>query len=92
MAMSKNDALIEVLAERLVKIRLPRILDIKEKVSKGGQLNELDIEFFKQVFSDIRQNQSLINGDKELQELVARAIHLDKEITDMALANEKAAK
>ncbi|MFK5984522.1 MAG: hypothetical protein QM479_03705 [Pseudomonadota bacterium] len=87
--MTKNEALIDVLIERFVKLRLPRILDIKEKLSQGESLNSMDIGFFKEIFSDIKQNYHLIEGNKELQELMARAIHLDKEITEMALINER---
>jgi hypothetical protein len=89
MSDKKIEGLITVLAERFTKIRLPRILDIKEKVDKGEILNDSDIEFFEEVFADIRKNEPIIEGNKELEGLVAKAIHLNKEITDMALENEK---
>jgi hypothetical protein len=91
MSVEKKEALVTVLAERFTTIRLPRILDIKEKVEKGGTLNDSDVEFFEEVFADTRKNKSIIEGDKELEGLVAKAIHLNKEIMDLALENEKKA-
>ena len=89
MAMSKNEALIEVLLDRFINIRFPRIKDIKEKVEQGETLSTIDIEFFKEVFSDIKDNKHLVDGNKELQDMVAKIINYDKEIIDMALANEQ---
>ncbi len=34
MTMTKNEALVQVVLERFINIRLPHILDIKEKVNK----------------------------------------------------------
>jgi len=89
MTLSKNELIIEVLLDRFTTLRLPRTLDIKEKVTKGGTLNGADIEFFEEVFRDIKDNQHLVEGNEELQTIIAKFIHLNKEITDIALANEK---
>ena len=91
MAMSKNEALIQVLLDRFINIRFPRIKDIKEKVEQGETLSTLDIEFFKEVFSDIADNKHLVEGNKELEDMVAKIINYDKEVMDMALANEQKA-
>ncbi len=89
MAMSKNEALIEVILERFLKIRFPRAKDIKEKIDQGETLNDMDVDFFKEVFHDIKQNQHLVDKNDELQVIVAKFIHYNKEITDQALVNEK---
>jgi len=49
---SKKAALIQVLVERLEKIRLPIALELKEKVDRGEVLNDLDIGFLEEVLSD----------------------------------------
>jgi cell shape-determining protein MreC len=90
--MTKNDALIQVVLERFVNRRLPRILDIKKKVKKGELLNEMDISFFNKVMKDNRDNQHLIKDNEDLKNMLAKAIHLYKEITEMALENEKKSK
>ena len=89
MAMSKDEALIEVILERFNNIRFPRARDIKEKIEKGETLNEFDIEFFKEVFDDIKNNLHLVEADEELQSLVAKFIQFNEEITEKALENEK---
>ena len=89
MTMTKNDALVQVILERLINRRLPRILDIKEKVKKGELLNEMDVRFCSKVMNDIRDNQHLIKDDEELKQVFARVMHLYKEITDIALENER---
>ena len=88
MSLSKEEALIVVILERFTKIRVPKVLAIKEKVEKGETLSDMDIEFFEEVFADIRSNQHLVDGNEELQTLAAKFIHINKEITDKALANE----
>ncbi len=89
MTITKNEALIQVILDRLINKRLPRILDIKEKVKKGELLNEMDIHFLSTVMKDNRDNQYLIKDDEMLKKVFARAMHLYKEITDIALENEK---
>ena len=88
---SKDAGMIQVLADRLEKQRLPRALDIKEKVDKGGVLDKFDIEFLEQVFEDANTIKPLLARHPEWQELAARMVHLYKEITETALKNEGSA-
>ena len=87
---SKDAGLIQVLAERLEKQRLPRILDLIEMVERGETLNEFEIQFLEDVFNDTQGVHSLIDRHPEWQDLIAKLFHLYKEITDKALENEKA--
>ncbi len=87
--MSNKDAMIEVVVERFVKLRLPRALDIKKNLERGEVLCDMDIQFLEEMMRDISHNQHLAEGNQELQNLVARAIHLNKQITEMALANQQ---
>ncbi len=84
--------LIQVLAERMETQRLPRALDLKEKVDLGETLNEFDIQFLEEVFNDAQEIRPLIDRHPEWQDLAAKLIHLYKEITEKALENEKADK
>ena len=89
---SKDAGVIQVLAERLEKQRLPMALDLKEKVDRGETLNEFDIQFLEQVFKDADKIRPLVDNHPEWQDLAAKLIHLYKEITDKALENEKKVK
>jgi hypothetical protein len=85
---SKEAALIQVLAERLEKIRLPVALELKEKVDRGEVLNDLDINFLEEVFNDAGKIKPLIDKHPEWQELAERMVILYNDITTKALENE----
>ena len=86
---NKDKAMIEVLLERMEKHRLPRLIDIKEKVSQNQKLDDYDIEFMDEVLSDTRDNQHFVqNGDDDIKALYMKVVSLYKEITEKALENE----
>jgi hypothetical protein len=86
-----DDGLIYVLMERFEKIRLPRALSLKEKVDGGGTLDDYDVAFLEEVFSDSNKIKPLLDRHPEYQELAARIVGLYKDITEKALENEKSA-
>ncbi len=88
----KEAGIIQALAERLEKQRLPMALELKEKVDQGGLLNEADIAFLEEVFAGSAQLKPMLDTHPEWQELAARMIGLYGEITAKALENEQAAK
>ena len=85
---SKDAALIQVLVERLEKIRLQVALELQEKVDRGEVLNDLDIEFLEEVLGDVGQIKPLIDRHPEWQDLTARMASLYSDITTKALENE----
>ncbi|MGB5715819.1 MAG: hypothetical protein WBN81_01865 [Gammaproteobacteria bacterium] len=90
MTESSNDAaLIQVLVERLEKIRLPIALELKEKVDRGEVLNDREIEYLEEVLGDVNQVKPLLDRHPEWQELAARMTTLYSEITTKALENER---
>lgn len=84
-------ALIVTLLDRMRTQRLPRALDIKAKVDAGGKLDDFDLEFLGQVFTDANAMQPLWDRHPELNQIAGDLIHLYHEITERALANETAA-
>lgn len=90
--LSKHDpGRIQVLVERLNTQRLPQALDLKDKVDAGATLSDYDLRFLEDVFADAQKLRPLIERHPEYQELVARVIHLYKDILDKATENENRA-
>ena len=88
---SKETGVIVTLVERFETQRLPRALAIKENVDRGERLSDADLAFLREVLEDAQYINPLVQKHPEWQPLVARAMHLYKEITEKALANEEAA-
>ena len=88
---SKDAGVIQVLAERLEKQRLPRALAIKEKVEAGEVLGDEDIAFLEEVFTDAKEIGPLLDKHPEWQDLASRVLGLYEQITAKALENEERA-
>jgi len=86
---SKDAGVIQVLAKRMESQRLPAILAIKEKVDQGEILSDYNIRFLEQVLQDARSLKPLVERHPEWQPLVAKIVHLYKQVTELALENEK---
>ena len=86
---SKDAGTIQALLERLNTQRLPRALELNEKVNRGERLDSADIQFLQLVFDDANSAQRLAAKHGEFQELVGRLISLYGEITSKGLENEK---
>jgi hypothetical protein len=84
-----EEGVIEALIERFEKQRLPRLLEIKEKVDRGELLSEVDIEFIDLITHDAQQSKPLIDKHPEWHKFCAYVVHLYEEITEKALENEK---
>jgi len=69
--------------------RLPRALQILDKVNNGEPLIDWDIDFLKKVYEDSRANESLVERHPEYCDLIARCMGLYTEIINKGLANEK---
>ncbi len=74
---------------RLNEDTLPKALEIKERLDLGERLDHWDIEFLEALFKRAEQLKPLVDRHPEYQEVYARAVHLYKQISDQAVANEK---
>ena len=85
----QDAGVLAVIVERMQEQRLPRALDLKDKVDLGGVLDEMDIEFLDRVFTDIDESKPLLRRHPEYRDLAARMMGLYREITAKALENEQ---
>lgn len=87
---TKDAGVIQVLAERLEKQRLPRALAMKAMVDRGEVLGDPDLQFLQDVLEDAVKIQPLLDNHPDWQDLAVRMIGLYREITAKALENERA--
>jgi hypothetical protein len=91
MTTPQDDAgVIAVLIERFEEQRLPRLLDIKATVDRGEKLADHDLAFLEEVITDALENGPRFAKHPEYENLAGKVTDLYHEITEKALANEKA--
>ena len=82
MEQSKDDGVIAALLERFKNQRLPRILQLKEKVDSGEKLNDFDMSFLEEVLKGAHEIVPIADRHPEYQDLMAKAIRLHHDITE----------
>ena len=89
MTSQTDDAgVIQVLLDRFNEQRLPRALQMKEKIERGETLEKFEVDFLADVLADTRAMHALLERHPEYEEIVTKALNLYREITEKALANE----
>ncbi len=86
---SQDAGVLAVIVERMEEQRLPRALDLKEKVDQGELLDDMDIDVLEQVFADTNALRPLLARNPEYHGLAAQMMSLYREITTKALENEQ---
>ena len=86
---ANNLGTIYALIERFEKQRLPRLLELKERVDNGETFSKSDILFMTQVAIDAQRGKRLIDRHPEFHKFCAAVIHLHEEVAEKALANEE---
>ena len=87
---SKDEGVKAVLAKRMVEQRLPRALEMKERVERGELLNEADLKLLETVVMESNSLSELVGKDPKARDIAAKMLQLYNEITTRALENERA--
>lgn len=80
---------IQALLDRLNTFRLPRALELKNRVDAGEKLGDHDVAFLERVFADAKQIGPLVARHPEYRSLIDKLIALYGDITAKALENEQ---
>jgi hypothetical protein len=86
---TEDTGVLIAILQRLSDFRLPRLLELNERMDAGERLSERDMEFLAEVMEDARSAHSRVDHHPEVQPLYARIIALYSEITTKGLENEK---
>jgi len=85
-----DTGVLAALIQRLESQRLPKLLALKEEVDKGQRLSDHDLHFLQEVLTDAQHVAPMVAKHPELAILASKLTTLYREITETALANEKA--
>lgn len=80
---------VQALLERFNKERLPRALEIKQRVDQGECLTGYDIEFLERVFREGAENRQIYAKFPEYMDIVTMSVRIYEEIMAKALENEQ---
>ena len=81
--------IVTAMLERYTKQRLPRLLEMKERLDRGEKLDDHDMEFLDMIERDRVQTLAVAKRHEDLHEIAMKAINLYHEITQKALQNER---
>ena len=87
----QKDGVVVALMQRFQTQRLPRAIELKQKVDKGEMLNDYDLQYLQRVEEDSKQLAGILHRYPDLQPIVDKARGLYAEITQKAAENAEKA-
>ena len=75
--------------DRYNKQRLPLLLKMKEKVDRGGTLDEGELSLLEEAIAEAKAGEPFAEKHPSVKEVITQAQDLYNHITEKALENEK---
>ena len=88
-AQSDEERVLTALLINFEKHRLPRVLDIKEKIERGELLSDWQVSFLEKAIDEATGARASVDRHPGFQAVYAHAARLYDEITVQALRNEQ---
>lgn len=76
------------LIQRFERFRLPRVLQLKQKVDAGKTLSGTDLSYLRRSLDRTRYIVPLVDRNPQYQQFASRAIHLYSQVVTQGLENE----
>lgn len=81
--------IMHALVERLAHERLPRLLNIKERVDAGETLTEDDLDFLQKSLGDAQDNAHFYKDYPQYHDIAVKVVAIYHDVVARALENEK---
>ncbi|GAB6047499.1 hypothetical protein JCM19379_13230 [Methyloparacoccus murrellii] len=72
------------------EIQMPRVLRIHRRLETGDRLNDDDLTFLYEVCRSVERMRVLVLRHPDYEDYCTRSVYLLREISSLALANERA--
>lgn len=89
MSDAHDEATLQALLNRLLQFRLPRALELKQRVDQGECLTDADLAFLKVALEDARNGQQYVARNPRFHALGAQLVQLYDQIVSRATENEQ---
>lgn len=83
-----NDGTEQVMVEKFIKYELPKLLALREKVSDGGKLTDVEVEMMSDIVERARGFHKFVERWPDYKPVMAQIIDTYHEISSKALENE----
>ena len=83
-----DSALFVVMMADFEREKVPRALQLLDKVNGGSSVDDFDIEFLEQIFFEARSLMPLLDRNPQFQDVGAQILGLCEEIMRQAFENE----
>jgi len=78
----------QALLQRLMSIRVPRIIEIKKRLDEGEKLSEQNINYLQRILRETRENKKYFDKVPEMEQFYIKLVHYYHKLITQAVENE----